>query len=91
MARAVLHATDTRCLRCNTLPALGEASHATSSFVDGAYPTTWWEATLVLPILAAPEGQVHILQFVIELHVLSTETVDMCVRAAALPSTCSEC
>ena len=39
-----------------------DAFHATSSFVDGAYQSTWWETTLVLPILAVPEGQVHILQ-----------------------------
>ena len=49
----------------------------------------WREATLVLPILAAPEGQVHILQFVIELHGSSIEIVYKDVRAAARPSTCS--
>ena len=39
--------------------------HATSSSVDGAYPTTREEAISVLPILAVPEGQVHILQLTI--------------------------
>ena len=62
VARAVLDATDTRCLRCNTYPRLAKHGravlHATSSFVDGAYPTTW----------AVPEGQVHILQLTIDLH-----------------------
>ena len=58
--------------------------HATSSFVDGAFPNTWEEATLVLPILAAPEGQVHTPQFAIELDVSPFRTVDMCTGCSAV-------
>ena len=54
--------------------------HATSSSVDGAYPTTREEAISALPILAVPEGQVHILQLTIDLH-----DYDMDVLAAARP------
>ena len=73
VARTVTDATNTRCptLCLRSAKFWRAASHATFASVGNAWPTTLEEVTMVLLVLAAPEGRVHTLPFVVELLVVT--------------------